>query len=168
MLMARQPRRSGGAVGSFPSTSPPRCGVGGLDMHTLHLDGSCRSITAPLDVPQQTGATLLRVVPLATGDTAVIATTRATRDGREILGRLAVIAAGEGAVVRAGGVRARLSWEPVARRRPALPGEACRLCFGAVDQEAIACTCAAAFHEECHRLCITCPGCGRRPGEVAA
>jgi hypothetical protein len=137
-------------------------------MHALLLDGSSRPLTAAVDVARAGGRALLRVLPLASLDAVVVAAAPATRDGRELVGRLAVVDAGVGAVFRAAGLRAELCWQPAPRRRPAQAGEECRLCFGAcaAGEEAVACACGAPFHPECRALCVTCPGCGERAGEV--
>ena len=136
--------------------------------HSIVIDGTRHEIDDVgdvIDVGAASDGPLIRVQRGVDG-AVVISTAAATRDGAPMLGNLAVVAAGEGALVRAGALLVRVEWQAVARRiRAAGPAE-CRLCFGAlaVNEPAVACGCDAPFHVECHALCETCPACGMPGG----
>jgi hypothetical protein len=139
------------------------CGV----PHYLALDDVLHQLAEATDVGRAGSLPVLRVHPTETGGLVAISTVPATRDGAPMLGNLATIAWGEGAVVRANGLRIGVEWSAACRRVPAglVP---CRLCFGsfAAGEIAMACSCDAPFHLECHALCVTCPACGM-PGSGA-
>jgi hypothetical protein len=114
---------------------------------------------------------LFRVHPLASGGVAVLGPADATRDGAPIIGRLAVVAWGDGAILRAASERVAIVWDARAGRVVPRSGQACNLCHGGFDvgkdQAAIACACGMVFHLECHELVITCAECGAPRGDVA-
>jgi hypothetical protein len=128
--------------------------------HVLALDDSRHEVTDATEIGRAGQLPVVRVHRTAAG-VVVISAVPATRDGAPMLGNLATVASGEGAVVRAGGLRMCLEWSAACRSVPA--GVApCRLCFGtfASGEPAMACGCEAPFHVECHALCVTCPACG--------
>jgi hypothetical protein len=110
------------------------------------------------------GGPLVRAHRLSSGDTAVITAVEGTRDGLPLLGNLALVSWGEGALLRLAGVRVVIEWEAGTARRVVGAGTACRLCFGAfdADERGVICPCEAVFHGDCDSVRADCPGCGRR------
>lgn len=104
----------------------------------------------------------LRVHRLDTGDAAVIASGAMTCNGILVLGNLRRIDWGSSARVRAGRTRVDIVWHGGTTAGPVAPGRRCRVCFGsfACEEAGIVCPCAAAFHVDCDRARLSCPGCG--------
>jgi hypothetical protein len=113
---------------------------------------------------------LLRVRRGPGGEAVVLSAGPLLRDGRVVIGGLAVVEVGRGAVLRANGARITIEWRALGGERAALAGERCRLCFTDLPTGAPvrSCGCEAVFHSECDRLRHDCPACGAaRPQEVA-
>jgi hypothetical protein len=105
---------------------------------------------------------VLRFVRMTGGDTVVLAPPSGARiDGRPMLGGLAVIDRGAGALVRAGEWRVEVRWQSAREWRTAPAGLECAVCFGAIaaGEPIVACRCEAPAHADCATLAITCPGC---------
>jgi len=127
------------------------------------IDGQPVSCDGVLDLG---GTGRLHALPC--GDAFVVAAGDMTCDGRPLVGRATRIAWGRRALLRAGGRAFALSWRPGGGPRAAVPGQECRLCFGAyrAGEEVSACVCEATFHRDCFALRVDCPACGA-PGRGA-
>jgi len=137
--------------------------------HSIVIDGARQELDHAIDVGDAGAAPRMRVQRGADG-AVVISAAPALRDGAPLLGNLAVVAPGEGALVRTGTLLVRVEWRAAPRSiRAAAPAD-CRLCFGAFEphEPAVACGCDAPFHVECHALCETCPACGMPGGGTMA
>ncbi len=133
--------------------------------HEILIDGSRCTLCEVIDIGRNGMPPLVRVVPLANGDAAVITAAAASRDGVPVVGQLARIERGSGAIIRSGSLQLAIAWQSRGERRAPVPGERCRVCFGAFDAgaETARCVCDAVFHSECDRVRLTCPGCGAAP-----
>lgn len=113
---------------------------------------------------------LLRFQPLASGDVVVFAPDSGRVDGRTMLGGVAVIEWGTGALIRTRDLRVEVRWEPASGVRTAGAGTRCAVCFGAVapGETVVVCRCETPVHEECAAVTISCPTCGAPPAEGIA
>ena len=105
---------------------------------------------------------VLRFVRMTGGDAVVLAPPSGARiDGRPMLGGLAVIDRGAGALVRAGEWRVEVRWRAARERRTAPAGLECAVCFGpiAAGEPIVLCHCEAPAHADCAAVAITCAGC---------
>ena len=95
------------------------------------------------------------------GDAVVIAPAGGRIDGRAMVGGLAVIDWGRGALVRAGDLHVDVQWRAARARRVATATTECAVCFGAIllDESIIACSCDSPSHPECAALLLSCPDC---------
>jgi hypothetical protein len=133
--------------------------------HELHIGAERPAPREVTDIGPVGAMPLLRAHRQANGTLVLIASEGATCDGVPLLGNLAVISCGTGALLRAGGTRVEVVWQPRSERCAAAAGCRCRVCFGAfaADAMAVLCVCEAYFHHECHAVLINCPGCGALP-----
>jgi hypothetical protein len=92
----------------------------------------------------------------------VICAEPASRDGAPIIGNLAVVEPGEGALIRAGAQRVEIVWQAQSEPLAAPASGRCRLCFGgfAANESAARCACNSWFHDRCDELRHNCPACG--------
>ena len=105
----------------------------------------------------------LRFVRMTGGDAVVLAPPSGARiDGRPMLGGLAVIDRGAGALVRAAEWRVEVRWQAAREWRTAPAGLECAVCFGAIaaGEPITACQCEAPAHADCAAVAITCSACG--------
>src|SRR5207244_10941347 len=116
-------------------------------MHTVVVDGSRIAVRNAVEI-ERDGRPVLRVEPLAAGALAVLALRGGWIDGRVIVGGLAVIERGTSALVRSGGRRVEIRWEPTREMRIAPAGLRCALCFGAIaeGEGTAVCACETAVH----------------------
>ena len=130
--------------------------------HEILIDRHPIELREATDIGRGGAAGLLRLQRRENGDLLIMIPGDATRDGAPVLGNLAIVARGEGALVRATGCCVEIVWQDRAGRRPVEAGRRCRLCFGAFapDEIAAACTCESVFHADCDDLRSDCPGCG--------
>jgi hypothetical protein len=130
--------------------------------HGLLVDGTRSAVRGPVDLTRD-GRVLFHFEPLANGDAVVFAPAGGRIDGRPMLGGLAVVDWGRGAVVRAAGLRVELVWNAVREiRRAAAPGR-CACCLDPIttDEVVVVCTCETAVHDHpCARAMISCQTCG--------
>ena len=128
--------------------------------HDIVIEGIRHELRDSLDLGR--AGTRLRVHRLPEGDAVLLTSAHTTCDGLPLLGNLALVRRGEGALVRMLGLRVEVAWRDAAGVRPAGATDRCRLCLGAFmpGEEAIVCRCEVVFHGECARVLITCQGCG--------
>lgn len=147
--------------------------------HEIHSDGEHVVLVDVVEIDRRDRGARVRVLRGADGSAIVVAATGATRDGAPLIGNLGVVAAGAGAIVRAGTLRITIVWSATAMRRRATAASVdaagrvrrvsrCRTCFGAFTpgEIVIACACNEEFHQDCERARIDCPGCGAPRMEV--
>jgi hypothetical protein len=134
----------------------------GCMAHAMIVDGTRSTVHGRVDLGRDHGRLVLRIEPLPNGDTVVVAPAGARIDGRPMLGGLAVVDWGRGAIVRAGGLRVELVWEAAREvRRASAPGR-CACCLDpiAAGEVTMVCTCETAVHDPCARAMISCQTCG--------
>jgi hypothetical protein len=130
-------------------------------MHVIAVDGERTVLRGVAELGRNGGRPLLRFLALACGDLVVLAPAGARCDGRRMIGGVAVIEFGRGAVVRTGGLRADVLWEHVRETRLAPAGSRCAVCFGpAGGDTVVTCYCGAPAHPRCFAVLITCSSCG--------
>jgi hypothetical protein len=139
----------------------------GIMPHTIVLDGSSIPLDDVVDLGRHGGGSRVRFERVSSGDAVVIAPAGGRLDGSPMLGGIALIEWGVGALVRVPGLRIEVRWSAAVERRSAPTGMRCSLCFGAVvpGEGVSLCRCEAPLHEECTAVMISCPGCGA-PHEV--
>lgn len=111
----------------------------------------------------------LRFHPTPAGDVVVLAVAASRIDGRPLIGGLAVVEWGAGALVRAQDLRVEIVWEAGRTTRAAAGRQRCVLCYGAfgLRETIVACACDSPLHADCAAAMISCPSCGAA-AEVAA
>jgi hypothetical protein len=129
--------------------------------HAIVVDGSRIAVRDVVEVKRH-GRAALRFQPLAGGDLAVVAPHGGWIDGRPILGGLATVDWGAGALLRADGRAIEVRWEASRETRVTTAVGRCALCFGSIarGEATTLCTCATALHAECFAVMISCPSCG--------
>lgn len=103
----------------------------------------------------------LRFQPLASGDLGIMSQHDGHVDGRAMLGGLAVVQWGCGAIVRAPD-RIEVRWVAARELRTAPTARRCALCLGPIaggDAMSV-CVCEVAVHPACHAVMISCSSCG--------
>jgi hypothetical protein len=136
--------------------------------HVITIADQQHVVRDTVEIGRAGGALLLQAFRLEDGDAVLIAGSDATRDGMPMLGRLAVVSWGAGAVIRVGGVRVEMRWQPGCAPARARADEACAVCFGtfARGETVVACDCTHAFHDDCNRARVNCMRCGTPATEV--
>jgi hypothetical protein len=131
--------------------------------HEVVIDGARFAVDDVLDVGRADGTLLLRAHRLADGDVVVVAAGEASRDGRPLVGGLAVVPWGAAALLRLGHLRVDVTWRAATERCVAFAGARCRVCFDDLRaaEPAVSCACAALFHLPCDGARVDCPACGR-------
>src|SRR2546426_12689226 len=99
--------------------------------HALLTDTGTLLLHDVLDVGGGAEQPHLRLHALRGGDAVAIVSADATCDGLPLLGQLALVPWGRGALIRYGRVRAEIAWRACSERRAAATGERCRVCFRA-------------------------------------
>jgi hypothetical protein len=139
--------------------------------HELHFDHERVIVDDIVEIDRADVAARLRVHRASDGSAVIVAASATTRDGAPLVGNLAVVPAGTGAILRSGRLRIALTWSATAvRRRAGTTGSRrCRVCFGAfmAEEIVVACGCDETFHDECDRARVDCPACGAPRTEVA-
>jgi hypothetical protein len=130
--------------------------------HDILVDGTRTAVRGPVELGRDGGRVVLRIEPLASGDTVVFAPAGARIDGRPMAGGLAVVDWGRGGIVRAGGLRVELAWEAVRETRRAPAAARCACCLEAIlpGELTTVCACETAVHEPCLAAMISCQSCG--------
>ena len=130
--------------------------------HTIVVAETSIPLREVVEIGRHGGRSLLRFQPLDSGDVLVLAPAGARIDGRPMLGGLAVVDWGTGALVRSLHLRVEVRWEAAREVRTAAEAGRCALCYGAVGREEsiVVCRCETAVHEECAAAMISCPSCG--------
>jgi hypothetical protein len=129
--------------------------------HVIDVDGSRTVLRSGVDLGRNGGRPLLRFVPLESGDLVVFAPAGAALDGRPMVGGIAVVSWGAGALVRARDLRVVVRWEHAREIRSAPAGSRCGLCFGpAASETVVVCYCRTPVHEDCFAVLINCSSCG--------
>ena len=147
--------------------------------HELHFDEARVIVDDVVEIARPDLGARIRVHRARDGAAVVIVASDATCDGAPLLGNVAVVAAGAGAIVRCGKLRVKIAWNATAVRRlvcaaDAAPGalavdsRRCRVCFGPFvpDETVVVCACDEGFHEDCDRARLDCPGCGAPRSEA--
>jgi hypothetical protein len=137
-------------------------------MHEASCRGARAVLRGELDIVADGETSRLRLWRSTAGDAIAAASGPASIDGRPMLGRLAVVGWGRGALLRVGGLAVDVLWRPACGRRVPPEGRRCRLCFGAFEEGEVAtvCPCEALFHGDCDDVRVSCPDCGATPGPV--
>jgi hypothetical protein len=138
--------------------------------HVITIDGRSITLHDRIDVAREAGHPALRLHRLPEGDALVLSATDATCDGMPMIGSLAIVPLGSGAIVRGGGMQVNVLWRVSARREIAGTRQRCRLCAGGfvAEEVVIVCACEEAFHDECERVRHDCPSCGAPREQVRA
>jgi hypothetical protein len=139
--------------------------TGSMSPHVITVDGTRSVIGGVVDVGRNGDRPLVRFHPSDDGDLVVLAPSGALIDGRPMVGGVAVVSWGSGAVVRADDLRVEVRFEAARETMRATAGMRCALCFDAVRVGEIVarCVCRSTVHAECYALLISCPSCGAAP-----
>ena len=131
-------------------------------MHAIVVAGSRTALRGVVELGRNGERPLLRFQPFARGDLVVLAPSGARIDGRPMVGGLAVVDWGSGAVVRALDLRVEVRWERARETRGATEDRRCAICFDALAalETVVACSCETIVHQECFAATISCPSCG--------
>jgi hypothetical protein len=129
--------------------------------HTIWVADSPMAVRGVVDLGGDGAQPRLRFQTLANGDLVVIAPQGGRIDGRVMLGGLAVVEWGVGAIVRAH-ERVEVRWNAAREVRTAAATRRCALCYGpiAAGEAMSVCACEATVHPECHEVMISCSSCG--------
>jgi len=129
--------------------------------HTILVAGSSIAVRGVVDLGGDGAPPRLRFQSSANGDLVVIAPHGGRIDGRAMIGGLAVVDWGFGALVRAH-ERVEVRWNPAREVRTAGAVRRCALCYGpiAAGDTMSVCSCEATAHPECHEVMISCSSCG--------